>query len=48
MTVYQLWNSKLKSYVKYDFSKDGLQSPEVKRYKPFIPFKGVLIKRRKK
>jgi len=48
MGIYQSWNHRNKSWVKYHFSKErGFHPINVKQRNPSIPFKNIKIKRRR-
>lgn len=42
--IYQAYNPKSKSWVKYKFDKQGFEPFDVKEHLPSIPFKGVPIR----
>ena len=50
MSIYQAYNKRNKTWVKYEFTQKGWKVLDVKQRKPKIPFKGIPIKgkRRKK
>jgi hypothetical protein len=41
MPIYQSFNPKIKAWVKYHFTKEGIEFTDVKQKKPRIPFKGI-------
>ena len=48
MPIYQAYNKKTNRWVKYHFTKDGINFFDVKQREPKKPFKGILIKVKKK
>jgi len=48
MPVYQAYNPKIQSWVKYHFTKKGFEVLDVKQRKPKIKFKGVPIRGKRK
>ena len=49
MPIYQSFNPKIKSWVKYHFVKEkGFEVFDVKQKEPLKPFKNIIIKGRKK
>lgn len=48
MPTYQSFNPKIKAWVKYEFTKDGVKFKNVKQKEPEKPFKNVIKKGRKK
>ena len=44
MPIYQTYNKKIKSWVKYKFTKKGVKFLDVKQRNKNIPFKNVKIK----
>lgn len=48
MGVYQAYNKKINSWVKYEFSKDGFKPLDVKQKESNKPFKGIPIRGKKK
>jgi len=48
MPIYQSFNPKIKAWVKYEFTKEGVKFMDIKQKKPLKPFKGVPKKGKKK
>ena len=48
MGIYQAYNKKINSWVKYEFSKDGFKPLDVKQVNTTIPFKNIKIRGKKK
>jgi len=48
MPIYQAFNKKIKAWVKYEFTKEGIKFKDVKQREPTKPFKGILKKGAKK
>ena len=44
MAIYQSYNSKIKAWVKYKFTKKGIRWLKVKQKNPMTPFKGITKK----
>lgn len=42
--VYQAFNPKNKAWVKYRFGPQGFEPFDVKQKKPFVPFKGIPVR----
>ena len=42
MPIYQTYNKKIKAWVKYHFTKNGVKFTDVKQREPTKPFKGIL------
>jgi len=48
MVIKQVFNPRIKAWVKFDFTKTtGFKALDVKQKKPRVPFKGVPIKGKK-
>jgi len=45
MPIYQSFNKRTNSWVKYKITKTGSKILNVKQIKPLIPFKGVMKKK---
>jgi len=41
MPIYQAYNGRIKAWVKYHFTKKGVEILDVKQREPQKPFKGV-------
>lgn len=41
MPIYQAFNSRINSWVKYEFGKNGFQVIDVKQKEPLKPFKHI-------
>ena len=48
MPIYQAYNRRIKSFVKYEFDKRGFKVIDVKQKNPIKPFSGIPIKGQKK
>ena len=44
MPVRQVWNPKIRAWVKYEFTKKGWKPLDVKQINPSVPFKDIPIK----
>jgi len=48
MPIYQAFNKRNKSWVKYEFTKKGIKILNVKERNPLQRFKGIQVRRRRK
>lgn len=48
MPIYQAYNKKIGSWVKYEFDKEGFKPLDVKQKLPKVKFKGIPIRGKRK
>jgi len=44
MPIYQAFNKRNKSWVKYEFTKNGFKVIDVKQRNPKVKFKGIIVR----